>query len=68
MVVAHQVQNAVKDEDAHFLVEGATEPERVAAGNGGAMAMSPRYEDVEEFEDTDEAEDKPLARLRLADC
>ena len=35
VIVSHQVQNAMKDEDAHLLVEGASETTRVALGDGG---------------------------------
>jgi len=35
VIVAEQVQDAVKDEDAHFVIEGAAEALRVAASDGG---------------------------------
>ena len=34
MIVAQQMQDAVKDQDAHFVVEGAAEALGVAAGDG----------------------------------
>ena len=35
MIVAQQVQDAVKNEDAHFVIEGAAEAPSVATSDGG---------------------------------
>jgi histidinol-phosphate/aromatic aminotransferase/cobyric acid decarboxylase-like protein len=35
VIVAEQVQDAVKDEDAHFVIEGAAEALGVAASDRG---------------------------------
>jgi hypothetical protein len=36
VIVAHQVEHSVEDEDAHFVVEGAAELLRVAPRNRGS--------------------------------
>jgi hypothetical protein len=36
VVVAHQVKNAMKDQNAHLIVEGATEAASVAHGDSGS--------------------------------